>query len=69
MKIQRSHVALFVIFFVVEACGTFVILSRSVRFNAASVALALLLSAVMAAITTVLLVKFYPAGASEGKQR
>lgn len=69
MKIQRNHLALFVIFFVVEACGTFVILSRTVRFNAPSIALALLLSALMAAITTFLLVKFYPAEASERKSR
>lgn len=69
MKIQRNHLALFVIFFVIEALGTFVVLWRTVRFNALSVAVALLLSAVMAAITTVLLVKLYPAGASEGKLR
>ena len=69
MKIQRNHFALFVIFFVIEACGTFLILSRSVRFHVPSVALALLLSAVMAAITTFLLVKFYPAEASERKSR
>ena len=69
MKIQRNHLALFVIFFVIEALGTLLTLWRRVQFNALSIALALLLSAMMAAITTVVLVKLYPAGASEGKLR